>query len=806
MEIYLLKFSACLLVFWLIYVLLLERQRMHQFKRFYLLGSISLAIIIPLLTITYYIEPVINNLEASLISIPIEPSFDNTSLEETSLLSLETLLWCVYGLGVLLLSIRFTVNLVKLYRNISKNEKIAKHSLIYVLLKEYRIPHSFFKYVFLNKLKFENDDIPKEVLLHEETHARQLHSLDIILLELLQIVFWFHPLVYILKHHVKLNHEFLADQAVLEHGTDSKNYQNILLQFSSNTQEYQLSSAINYSSFKKRFTVMKTQTSKTRIWLSTFLLIPIVAILFYSFAEKEYVEKDNSEITNELQNANDLQLIYTGGATKAMIQEYNEWIIKFNTTHQIDHSKYQRIVAIYDMMTKEQQNSVEPYPIIPDMNLSKVKPIVPTQAQFESWKDANKFAIWIDGKHISNSELNNYEFSDIAHFVGSKVYDNARSKKFPQPFQYSLYTKKGFKESYQKSTINSYNSLSKTYTDAIKKYLNGPQTDNSELKIIKTQADKLYKQFTKDELENYSILPTPPIPAQYKATSQQSKSKVTNSDPNVEDTQDIYNPTFLEYIIEMEQQGTSFYLDNKKITSEKAKSIAKTNKGKSTDMLTQKNANGKYIVKLYSTKYNETQQRASKKQVDEYNALAKKYNSIPKGKMVIKYKEQKRIEYLYSLMSDEQKKNAQPYPDFPPKPEVVEIKVPEPPKPKKPKYKVKEIKEVEPPSPPKVMKMKTKDGKVVEVKEIPTPELVEAPPPPPPPPAPESTLDFVIRMAKTNAKFFNEGKSISSDKAIELLKNNSKLNVKAQKTDTKQPLVYISKKPVLIEVKEKPKN
>lgn len=75
---------------------------------------------------------------------------------------------------------------------------------------------------------------------------------------------------------------------------------------------------------------------------------------------------------------------------------------------------------------------------------------------------------------------------------------------------------------------------------------------------------------------------------------------------------------------------------------------------------------------------------------------------------------------------------------------------------------------------------------------------------PPPPPAPESTLDFVIRMAKANAKFFNEGKSISSDEAIALIKKNNKLNINANEKGTDgKPLVYISKKPILIGVNGK---
>ncbi|WP_299128142.1 M56 family metallopeptidase [uncultured Winogradskyella sp.] len=314
METYLLKFSACLLIFLLVYVLLLERQNMHRFKRLYLLGAFAIALIIPVLTITHYIEPVIQDFEITSDYAPIDTPYIETPKDKNTSVSLETVLWSIYGIGVLLFSIRFVFNLINLYRKISHSERMYNRSFIYVLLKDYRIPHSFFRYIFLNKQKFENKDIPREVLLHEETHAKQLHSLDIIILELLQILFWFHPLVYILKHHVKLNHEFLADEAVLNNCSDTITYQQILLQFSSNTQEYQLSSAINYSSIKKRFTVMKTQTSKTRIWFSSLLLLPVCAILFYSFAEREYVQKENTKlnqaIAEELEKAEKLNVTY----------------------------------------------------------------------------------------------------------------------------------------------------------------------------------------------------------------------------------------------------------------------------------------------------------------------------------------------------------------------------------------------------------------------------------------------------------------------------------------------------------------
>jgi beta-lactamase regulating signal transducer with metallopeptidase domain len=292
METYLFKFSACLTVFWLIYILFLEREHMHHLKRFYLLGAFVISLTIPLLTITHYIEPVvITDFETIQPLTPLAYSPIETNQVAPPFWNLEKALYLIYAGGALLFAIRFMFNLLGMFRRISKNHQMTKGGFIYVLLEGCRVPHSFFKYLFFNKTNYESNSIPIEVQLHEETHASQWHSLDIVLVELLQIVFWFHPLVYLLKHHIKLNHEFLADEAVLNQGIDAKNYQTILLQFSSNTEKYQLSSAINYSSIKKRFTVMKTQTSKTRIWLSRLLLMPLLAILVYGFSGRAIVEK-----------------------------------------------------------------------------------------------------------------------------------------------------------------------------------------------------------------------------------------------------------------------------------------------------------------------------------------------------------------------------------------------------------------------------------------------------------------------------------------------------------------------------------
>ncbi len=356
MEVYLLKSSACLAIFFVFYKLFLEKENMHSFKRFYLLGTLLVSFGIPLLTFTSYIE-------TSDIVTP-EPILNTSELiasENSSILYyLPTILWSIYAIGVLIFSIRFGKNLMTILLRIKQNQKLRLNSFINVLLFDTITPHTFFIYIFLNKQKYEAHEIPEEVLIHEQTHAQQKHSVDILFIELLRIIFWFNPLIYLIKHSVKLNHEFLADKAVLNKGIDSGFYQNILLAFSSKAATPQLANSINYSLIKKRFTVMKKHTSQRKIWFRGLLLLPLLAVLIFSFSTRVEVEKDISTLN---------EITLQKGATKEQIKEYNTLARKYNAMSKnnmrIKSTDYTRIKYLYDLMTSKQRKNAELFPNFP---------------------------------------------------------------------------------------------------------------------------------------------------------------------------------------------------------------------------------------------------------------------------------------------------------------------------------------------------------------------------------------------------------------------------------------------------------
>ena len=300
MLLLILKSSVCLSVFMLFYKLCLEKITIHNFKRFYLLGVILISIGIPFITFTEYIEEEPQIFETITFQQDYITPGNFKIIEPAKSFQdyIPYVLWSLYGIGVLLFAFRFFRNLFQLVQKIRLNPKCKYLGFTNVLLKNDVTPHTFFNYIFLNKALFENNKIPAEVLLHEQTHAKQKHALDILFIEILQILFWFNPLLYFIKKDIKLNHEFLADQAVINHGIITKDYQQLLLAFSSNASYTSLANAINYSLIKKRFTVMKTQTSKTLIWFRSLIILPLLAILIFSFSEKVKIEKEIRNINS----------------------------------------------------------------------------------------------------------------------------------------------------------------------------------------------------------------------------------------------------------------------------------------------------------------------------------------------------------------------------------------------------------------------------------------------------------------------------------------------------------------------------
>jgi beta-lactamase regulating signal transducer with metallopeptidase domain len=264
-----------------VYHLFLEKERMHQFKRFYLLFSLVFSFVIPFVTIeiaSKFIQPVVNsgNLLFSQGSSQI--------IKETNYTA--NLLWTIYGLVTFLCSIRFIRNILKITSKTKRNTIINYYGAKLVLVQEKNLPHTFLNYIFINESDYKNRNIEAELYSHELTHVIQKHSLDILLIEFLKTIFWFNPIFIFYKRAIQLNHEFLADEFVVHYYEDIPFYQSLLVSKANISQPLYLVSNLNFLVTKKRLLMMTKTTTQTKAILKQTALIPVFAMLFYGISFK----------------------------------------------------------------------------------------------------------------------------------------------------------------------------------------------------------------------------------------------------------------------------------------------------------------------------------------------------------------------------------------------------------------------------------------------------------------------------------------------------------------------------------------
>mgnify|MGYP005992516633 CR=1 FL=1 len=296
MLLYILKSIFCLFLFLGFYHLVLEKEKMHRFNRFYLLGSIVFAFIVPSFTITVitpteFIEPVVQEFQM----IEQMQTSDVVFVEETEINYMNY----VYGLYIIvsgILCFFFIKNLLKILSKTKKNEKVSYYDATVILLKEKILPHTFLKYIFINKNEYANDQQEQLILTHELAHVKQKHSIDVLLIELLQIVFWCIPVFKLYKKAIQLNHEFLADDAVLKSHKNISEYQHILLNTSAQNNNIYLASNLNYSLTKKRLLMMTTPNSKTNILLKKLMVIPLTAGFIFAFAQRVEAQEKKQKL------------------------------------------------------------------------------------------------------------------------------------------------------------------------------------------------------------------------------------------------------------------------------------------------------------------------------------------------------------------------------------------------------------------------------------------------------------------------------------------------------------------------------
>jgi len=304
--VYSLKSSLCLAAFYLFYKLLLSRDTFHRFNRMALFCTMILSVIIPVITITSFpvesleIIPEISSEPYEMLD-PAPPMM----VESASPNRILSVLLLTYLAGCGLFLIRNLWDLCQLLRIIRKGEHTQLDNNIRLTVhSDHRIaPFSWMKNIVVSLT--DMNEAGDTILLHEQAHIRHYHSLDLLLAELCILFQWYNPAVWLLYRELQHIHEYEADQSVINHGINAKQYQLLLIKKAVGTRLYSMANSMNHSNLKKRITMMLQKKSNAWARLKYAYVLPLAAITMMAFARPEI-----SETLNGISNAKVSHLIW----------------------------------------------------------------------------------------------------------------------------------------------------------------------------------------------------------------------------------------------------------------------------------------------------------------------------------------------------------------------------------------------------------------------------------------------------------------------------------------------------------------
>ncbi len=323
------------LVFLLIFEIFFKKETFFKANRFYLLGSMLLSFLIPLIKI-----PVAENVQKQTIFQLKEIVVSNVAFVENKPEITTSFSWIsiLYLLGIVVFLTLFLLKLYKIYQ-------VKQNSLLEIIdtVEVHRIKNSNQAFSFFNAIFIGNDNTNIETILkHEKVHAKQLHSLDLLFLEVLKIIFWFNPIVYFFQKRIVEIHEFEADStSVIEN--KSNYYETLICQIFEVNSISLTNNFYNQSLIKKRLVMLQKSKSKKAGMMKYLVVIPMVVFSMVVFSTKAMAQ-EKAKTTNQVKKETLIK----------QIKEFNASVPKEEKIKVIDKEFIEEIVQDIDEKNQKQ--------------------------------------------------------------------------------------------------------------------------------------------------------------------------------------------------------------------------------------------------------------------------------------------------------------------------------------------------------------------------------------------------------------------------------------------------------------------
>ncbi|AQW92246.1 M56 family metallopeptidase [Elizabethkingia anophelis] len=282
------KMLLCSAIMWGYYLLFLKDKTFHHYNRFYLLATIVISLLLPLLKVEYFTIETDNRLFLLLQNFSIQTVSQKTDGIDWKNIALFALLAVS-----LVLFVRLLIGIYKIYQMKNQYQGKELKGVRFYITDLHDAPFSFFKNLFWKKSIEIDSDLGKQILKHEMVHIEQKHSWDKIFIEFVQAVFWFNPIFYWIKKELFLIHEYLADKKAVKQN-DTKAFAQMLLASKFSGTHLPATSPFLSSNLKKRLQMLTKPHYTKFSYARRVMALPVLFGISFTYL----VTAKNKEIAN----------------------------------------------------------------------------------------------------------------------------------------------------------------------------------------------------------------------------------------------------------------------------------------------------------------------------------------------------------------------------------------------------------------------------------------------------------------------------------------------------------------------------
>ncbi|MDR2816838.1 MAG: M56 family metallopeptidase, partial [Proteiniphilum sp.] len=273
--------NIALALFYLLYVIVFRKDTFLRLRRFFFLSVILFSLLYPFFAVSalsdawpFRLTGFQEGAAAVFIGEPAMAVIMDEDVVAPAHIPWKEILFLSYMAITFVFVLRFSLQLLSIYRIRAKSEKQVVSGIPVYQLKNDVTPFSFFGLIFIHTGNHSEAEL-SHILLHEQTHVHQRHSIDIMLIESACLFSWWNPFVWLMKREMAMNLEYLADNGVLREGVDSREYQYHLLQLTYHETTVQIVNNFNVSQLKQRIMMMNKTKSPALKLVKYVLMLPL---------------------------------------------------------------------------------------------------------------------------------------------------------------------------------------------------------------------------------------------------------------------------------------------------------------------------------------------------------------------------------------------------------------------------------------------------------------------------------------------------------------------------------------------------